>query len=66
MKTFLVTVSALGVVASVALAECPGHFAVTASVDVEKSLMRPSVSDPAKMASAIPNKPVQAEERATE
>ncbi len=61
MKTFLVTVSALGLMTSAALADCAWHAKVTASSEVDKTMTTASTDtlQDGEIVVASKNKPVE-------
>ena len=66
MKLILATLSALGLMASAALADCAGPPKVTASTSVDYSTTTASVASDDQMLVASKKKPVEEQSVATE
>ena len=66
MKTFLATVSVLGLTTSMAMADCAGHAKVNAAVDVDRSTTTAGVSDTDDTVVAAKKKPVEKEATTTQ
>lgn len=45
MKTILIIGSALGLSASAAMADCPGHTPITAEAEIDRAFMTASIAD---------------------
>ena len=66
MKTFLATVSVLGLMTSMAMADCAGHAKVNAAADIDRTTKTASISDTQDTVLAAKRKPVEKQATTTQ